>query len=98
MANLSVTYGDLRDAATRLAAGQEQVMGVLAELSAGIEGLVVSGFVTDQASVAFGEAYRQYSRGATDVVQGLTGLGQFLRTTATTYEDLDGQLAAALRG
>ncbi len=98
MANLNVSYQEMRDAATRLTAGQEEITTKLSELRSFIESLISSGFVTDQASVAFGESYRQFTQGATDTVAALTSLGEYLRTAATTLEDADTQLASGLRG
>ncbi len=98
MANLNVTYGEMRDAATRLTTGQDEITTTLNGLRAFIESLIASGFVTDQASVAFGESYRQFTQGATDAVSALTSLGQYLRQAAQTLEDADTQLAAGLRG
>ena len=97
MANLNVTYQEMRDAATRLTSGQDEITTKLNELKAFIESLISSGFVTDQASVAFGESYRQFTQGATDTVSALTSLGQYLTAAATTLEDADAQLAAGLR-
>ncbi|MDM7830221.1 WXG100 family type VII secretion target [Cellulomonas edaphi] len=98
MANLNVSYGEMRDAATRLSTGQEDITTTLHELKGFIEGLVSSGFVTDQASVAFGEAYRKFSHGATELIGGLSSLGDYLRKASDALEDTDKQLAAALRG
>lgn len=97
MANIDVSYQEMRDAAVRLTAGQDEITTRLSELRGFIEQLVSSGFVTDQASVAFGESYRQFTQGATDTVAALTSLGEYLRTAAATLEDADAQLAAGLR-
>ncbi|MFC8192716.1 WXG100 family type VII secretion target [Cellulomonas sp. NPDC057328] len=97
MANIDVTYQEMRDAATRLTAGEDEITTRLAELRSFIESLISSGFVTDQASVAFGETYRQFTQGATETVSALTSLGQYLTAAATTLEDADAQLAAGLR-
>lgn len=98
MANLNVSYQEMTDAAARLAAGEQEIGRQLAELRAFVEGLISSGFVTDQASVAFGEANLQFTQGATATMQGLTALGDYLRRAATTLADTDTQLAAGLRG
>lgn len=98
MANLSVSYQEMRDAATRLTSGQDEITTKLGELRSFIESLISSGFVTDRASVAFGESYRQFTQGATQTVGALTNLGEYLRTAATTLEDADTQLASGLRG
>jgi WXG100 family type VII secretion target len=98
MANLNVSYGEMRDAAARLTAGQDDIATKLTELKGFIDGLVSSGFVTDQASVTFGESYGKFSHGATELIGGLSSLGDYLRKASDALEDTDKQLAAALRG
>lgn len=98
MANLSVSYEELSSAAGRLTAGQDEITTRLAELKSFIDSLISSGFVTDQASVAFGESYQQFTTGATQTVSALTNLGQYLNTAAQTLSETDSQLAAGLRG
>ena len=98
MANMNVSYQEMRDEALQLTTGQEEITSKLSELRVRIESLISAGFVTDQASVAFGETYRQFTQGASDTVSALTNLGEYLRTAATTLEDADGQLASGLRG
>lgn len=97
MANLNVSYQEMRGAASRLATGQDEITSKLHELRSFIESLVGSGFVTDQASVAFGESFRQFTKGATDTVAALANLGDYLRKAAQTLEDADAQLASGLR-
>ncbi|GIG28545.1 WXG100 family type VII secretion target [Cellulomonas marina] len=98
MANLSVSYQDMTDAATRLTGGQDSMVGELTAMRAYVDGLVASGFVTDQASVAFGDSYRRYTQSLTDAVSALGGMAQYLRTSASALADVDSQLAAGLRG
>ena len=98
MANLNVSYGEMRDAATRLTTGQDDITTKLNELKGYIEGLISAGFVTDQASVTFGDSYRKFTHGATELMGGLSSLGEYLRKASDALEDTDTQLAAALRG
>ena len=98
MANLNVSYQDMHDSATRLTTGQDEITTKLSELRSFIESLVSSGFVTDQASVAFNESYQQFTQSATSTVSALTNLSGYLRSAATTLADADTQLAAGLRG
>lgn len=98
MANINVSYQDLQDAAARLNAGQEDITGRLNELKAFIESLVSSGFVTDQASVAFQEQYTQFTTGATQTISALAGLSSFLNQTASVLADVDSSLASTIRG
>ena len=48
-----------------------------------------SGFVTDQASVAFGDSYRRYTQSLTDAVSALGGMAQYLRTSASALADVN---------
>jgi WXG100 family type VII secretion target len=97
MANMNVSYQEIEQAATRLATGQEELTTRLTELRTFIASLISSGFVTDQASVAFGESYEQFTTSATQTVGALTNLAQYLRSTASTLSEVDSQLAAGLR-
>ncbi|MCL2454545.1 MAG: WXG100 family type VII secretion target [Micrococcales bacterium] len=87
----------MRNAATRLTAGQDEMTTKLTEMRSFIESLISAGFVTDQASVAFGEAFRQFTAGTTTTLTALTSLGQYLNQAAATLADADAQLAAGLR-
>lgn len=98
MANLNVSYSDITDAANRLRTGQDDITSKLNELKSFIASLISSGFVTDQASVAFGETYEKFTTSATNVVSSLTDLSNYLSKTASTLQDTDSQLAAGLRG
>jgi len=98
MANMSVTYQDLQDAAVRLRTGQEDITSRLSELKAFIDSLVSGGFVTDQASVAFQEKYTQFTTGSTQTISALEGLSSFLTQTASVLSEVDTGLASSIRG
>ncbi|WP_448061458.1 WXG100 family type VII secretion target [Cellulomonas hominis] len=98
MANVNVSFQDMNDAATRLTTGQDDITQKLEELRAFIGSLISSGFVTDQASVAFGESYQTFTQGATTTISALTNLGEYLRRAAQTLQETDQALAAGLRG
>lgn len=98
MANINVTFQDLHDASTKLNAGKEEITHKLQELKGFIDGLISNGYVTDQSSVAFGEKYTEFTTGTTQVVEGLTGLAQFLSSAAQALQDADTQLASSIRG
>lgn len=98
LANVNVTFQEMRDAGSRLVAGQEEITAKLNELKAFVDSLISSGFVTDQASVAFGESYQQFTAGTTQTVSALTQLGRYLTRAASTLEEADTQLASGLRG
>jgi len=97
MANITVSYQEIRDAAGRLVTGQQDITAKLTELKGFIANLISSGFVTDQASVAFGESYDKYTAATTQVISSLTDLSNYLQRAATTLENTDAQLASGLR-
>ena len=96
MANVNVTYQEMTDAATRLNAGKDEINQKLAELRNFIQGLVTSGFVTDQASVRFNETYGEFTKGATQTISALEGLASYLKAAAQAMQETDTQLAAGL--
>jgi WXG100 family type VII secretion target len=96
MPNLNVTYGDMRDSATRLNNGEQDIETKLRELKTLVDGLVSGGYVTDQSSVAFGSSYQDFNEGATKTIQGLEGMSQYLTAAADALEQTDSELAKAL--
>ena len=51
MANIRVSFGEIETAAAQLGQGREEIVARLQSLQQQIQGLISSGFVTDQASV-----------------------------------------------
>ncbi len=96
MANINMTYDELETQASMFDAGRDEVQGKLDTLMGQVESLISSGFQTDQASGAFGATYTQFTTGAKQTIDGLTGMSAFLRQTATAMRDLDQQLAAGI--
>lgn len=97
MPNLNVTYADMQSAATQLRSGEQQIETDLTRLKRLIDNLVASGYVTDSSSKQFEAAYTEFTTGATKMIQGLTGMGQYLDTAAKAFSETDSQLAAALK-
>ncbi|MBD8583479.1 MULTISPECIES: WXG100 family type VII secretion target [Frigoribacterium] len=97
MPNLNVTYGDMRDAATRLTNGEADIESKLRELKAQVDSLISGGYVTDQSSVAFGTSYQEFNDGATKTIQGLEGMSSYLNSAAEALEQTDSELAKALK-
>lgn len=95
---MDVSYEEMNTAATKLTTGQEEITTTLNGLKVYIDGLITSGFVTDQASVAFGESYQEFTTGATTAIEGLTGMATYLTQAAQTLADTDTALATGLRG
>ncbi|WP_243062369.1 WXG100 family type VII secretion target [Humibacter sp. RRB41] len=98
MANMNVTYGDMTSAAGRLNSGKEDLVSKLNELQTLVNQLVTDGFVTDSASGAFHDSYTQFTTGATNAVNGLDGMSQFLTKAADTLQQTDSSLASSVGG
>lgn len=98
MANVNVTYEDLRSSASQLRAGQEQLNSTLTELSNLINNLVETGFVTDLASVTYQDQYQQFTDGTRTAVDALEGLAAYLEQAAEVLANTDSDLSNAIRG
>ena len=78
MPNVNVSYAETQAAARQLQAGEQTIEGDLARLKRLVDQLVAGGYVTDTSSKQFEASYTQFNTGATKMVQGLTGMGQYL--------------------
>ncbi|WNY32863.1 WXG100 family type VII secretion target [Curtobacterium flaccumfaciens] len=61
MANVNVTYDDLRNQASQLRNGQKAIEDQLSQLKSQIDNLVSSGYVTDKSSKAFDSTYSEFN-------------------------------------
>lgn len=96
MANVKVSYGEIEQAASQLGVGREEITAKLQSMQQQIANLVASGFVTDQASVKFNNAYNEYTVSANAVIAKLNEIQSFLTQTAHTVRDMDAQIAARI--
>ena len=97
MANVNVTYQDLRDTARQLLGGRDDLAQKLTDLSTLVNNLTANGFQTDQASGAYRDSFDQFTAGTKQAVDGLEGLSQFLIQAADTLEQADQGLASGIR-
>ena len=97
MANVNVTYDDLRNQASQLRNGQKAIEDQLSQLKSQIDNLVSSGYVTDKSSKAFQSSYHEFNTGITKTLQGLEGMSKFLKGAATQMQHVDEQLASSLK-
>lgn len=97
MANVNVTYQEMRDAANRLTQGKEEITSKLTELRTMVNNLVNGGYVTDSSSKQFDDSYQEFNDGATKMAEGLEGMGKYLTAAADTFQQADDELAKALR-
>ena len=98
MANLNVTYDDLREAAQRLTAGKDDLINKLTELSNLVETLTSNGFQAEQSSAAYRDSFEQFRTGTTTAINGLEGLSNFLVSAADALQQTDEGLASGIRG
>lgn len=98
MANVSVTYEEMKSQATKLASGRQEIESKLNELKGQVENLVAGGFVTDAASESFRASYEEFTKGASQTIEGLDGMGNYLNKAADTFQNVDSELASALKG
>lgn len=98
MADMQVTFDDMRNAAKDLADGHSEIEGKLTHLQNGIKNLVNGGYVTGKSSPAFERAYDEFNDGVKKTLEGLNGMGEFLKSAADAMDDTDQQLASALQG
>ncbi len=96
MADVSVTYGEMEAAGDRLTAGRADLEAQLTSLQRQVQALVTSGYVTGSSSGAFRDAYDAFTAGCLQAVQGLDGMGAYLRSAAAVFRDADQQLASAV--
>lgn len=96
MANINVSYAEIEQAGTQLGTGRDEITQKLQQMQQQINTLVSSGFVTDQASGKFNEAYAEYTTSANTVIAKLTEIQSFLAHTAEAIRDMDAQLAARI--
>jgi WXG100 family type VII secretion target len=95
--NVNVTYTEMQSAARQLQAGEQAIEGDLSKLKRLVDNLVAGGYVTDASSRQFEASYTQFNTGATKMIQGLNGMGQYLDAAVKAFQETDSQLAASLR-
>ncbi|MEY9887298.1 WXG100 family type VII secretion target [Catenulispora sp. MAP5-51] len=96
MANITASYHDITDAAGKLSHFEQQTQDILKQAQALVQNLVASGFVTDRASKAFDDSYAKFTQGAQQLMQGMSGMGDYLKNAAQTLQQTDEQLAKGL--
>lgn len=96
MSNIKVSYAEIETAASQLGTGRDEITTKLQNMQTQIGQLVSSGFVTDQASGKFNEAYMKYTTSANTLVAQLSEIQQFLSGTANAMRDLDQQIASKI--
>lgn len=98
MANISVTYHEMADAAGKLTSIESGIQDQLRQAQSLIQNLVSAGFVTDAASKAFDHAYNEFTQGATKMIDGMNGMAKYLNNAAQQMQATDESLAKGIGG
>lgn len=98
MANLNVTYEEMRTTAGQLVQGKDEIQQRLSELQNAVDRLVASGYSTDLSGPAFQDQYNNFTTGTKQAVDALEGLSKFLISAADALQSTDESLANALNG
>ena len=89
MANVNVSYDEMNNAAARLVRGETDLNNSLTELQSFIQDLLSNGFVTDSASVSFGEAYSKFTDGTRKGLEALSAMSKYLNDAARSLKETD---------
>ena len=96
MANIKVTFQEMEDAAQRIKQESDDMRGKLDQLRSMVSNLVQDGYVTDKSSKRFDESYQELDKGGKQVMEGLTGISEYLKQAAEALRKTDEELANAL--
>ena len=96
MANITVSFAEMEQAATQLGAARDEITDRLHAMQSRIGELVSSGFVTERASVRFENAYEEFTSSATSVISSLSEMQSYLSGSADALRELDAQMAARI--
>lgn len=97
MANVSVSYQEMQDQASKLNSARSDIDAQLGALRTQIAGLVSGGFVTDSASGAFQQSFDEFKKSSDQVMEGLDGMATYLNKAVETLSQVDTELANALK-
>jgi WXG100 family type VII secretion target len=96
MANVNVTYEEMRAAGAQLQNGKTDIESRLDQLQSQVRHLVEGGYVTDVSSKQFQQSYDDFHTGARKVIDGLDGMNTYLHKAADAFEQTDQQLSQQL--
>lgn len=98
MTEISVGYEPMENAASQLRQNQEQMTEQLQSMRSMIDSLTSGEFRTQLASPRFQESYEQWSSGAQNMLEGLTGMASFLDQAVEGFQQLDSDLQQGASG
>ncbi|WP_280727300.1 WXG100 family type VII secretion target [Kitasatospora sp. MAA4] len=96
MANLNVTYQEMSDAATTMSNNKADIDDKLNQCRTIVDNLTTNGFVTEQASGKFDEVHTEFNTSATQAMETLAQLSDWLNKAVAAMRDMDTQLSSSL--
>ncbi|MGB6165064.1 MAG: WXG100 family type VII secretion target [Pseudonocardiaceae bacterium] len=96
MANVNVTYEEMRAAGKQLQTGKNDIETRLGQLKNQVQQLVAGGYVTDSSSKQFEASYDEFTKGALKMIDGLEGMNSYLHSAADAFQQADQQLSQQL--
>ena len=96
MANVAVTYEEMRAAGKQLQAGKTDIESRLTQLKNQVQQLVENGYVSDVSSKQFQASYEEFDKGARQTIEGLEGMNSYLNSAADAFQQTDEQLSQQL--
>lgn len=98
MVDFGASYDDMEATASNLDTGKTDIDDLLEKLQGYVDELVEDGFKTQEASVAYRDAYQDLTDGMKEAAAGVEGMAQALRDMSTMVQDTDGQARSAIQG
>lgn len=95
MPSTRVSYDAMEQQAQWFDAGHQEITNQLKDLMSKVDQLTSQGFQTDEASLAFYDAYSEFTTGLNAGLEGLLAMSAYLRKANQAYRDLDSALAKA---
>ncbi|MEU6079268.1 WXG100 family type VII secretion target [Streptomyces sp. NPDC047108] len=95
--DVNLTYQDMEDAADKIRKHREAIDKDLKAAEKYVKKLINDGFVTEKASKQFDQSYEEFTKGATDTIEGMDGMAQFLDKAAEAFRNLDSELERGLK-
>jgi len=93
MANVNINYEAVTSTAQLVNNHHQSIVSSLQQLKNAIDSLQSDGFQTDQAGPQFQEAYANFNTGASQVIDNLPTISQYLNHVVSGFQSLDAQLA-----
>ena len=97
MGQFQLNTDDMNSTASRLSSEADDLNARLQSFSSAVSNLLAEGYRTPNSSQAFSDSWQEFQKGYSNVTQGLSGLGQFLKSASDAFTSTDQQLGSGLK-